>query len=327
MDIILLINSFSSDCPLTFVKMSLKLHIESYNQEVHFSFPNDIQVFMKREDLLHPLVSGNKFRKLKYNLIQAQQENHAVLLTFGGAYSNHIVATAAAAKEQGFQSIGIIRGEELESKIAENPTLSLAKSLGMQLIFVSRDLYRHKTEEFFIKDLQQRFGRFYLVPEGGTNEYAVQGCQEILTPKDASFDYICASVGTGGTIAGLIRASQSEQFVLGFSSLKTEYLQNEISKFAPCKNWGLNTDYHFGGYGKITPELIAFINDFYQKTTIPLDPVYTGKMMFGLNDLIAKKYFKKGSKILTIHTGGLQGIQGMNQFLTSKKSPNIIING
>ena len=235
MDIILLINSFSSDCPLTFVKMSLKLHIESYNQEVHFSFPNDIQVFMKREDLLHPLVSGNKFRKLKYNLIQAQQENHTVLLTFGGAYSNHIVATAAAAKEQGFQSIGIVRGEELESKIAENPTLSLAKSLGMQLFYVTREAYRNKTEAFFIKDLEQRFGRFYLVPEGGTNEFAVKGCEEILTPKDTMFDYICASVGTGGTLAGLVRASQSEQFVLGFSSLKNDELQNEIEAWLNSK--------------------------------------------------------------------------------------------
>lgn len=307
--------------------MSLSVHTEPYNQSVNLPFADGIQVFMKREDLLHPLVSGNKFRKLKYNLIQAQQENHSVLLTFGGAFSNHIVATAAAAKEQGFQSIGIIRGEELASKIAENPTLSLAKSLGMQLIFVTREAYRHKTDKTFIDQLRGQFGDFYLVPEGGTNECAVQGCEEILTPEDDSFDYICASVGTGGTLAGLIRASDTEQFVLGFSSLNTDYLQKEISKFATGKNWAINTDYHFGGYGKITPELIAFINDFYQKTKIPLDPVYTGKMMFGIQDLIAKKYFKKNAKILAIHTGGLQGIQGMNQFLTHKQLPNIIING
>lgn len=307
--------------------MSLSIHIESHNQLVNWSYPDDIQVYMKREDLLHPFVSGNKFRKLKYNLIEAENQKQNVLLTFGGAYSNHIAALAAAAHEKGFQSIGVIRGEELATKILDNPTLQFAHTKGMQFEFVTREQYRNKTNEDFINELHQKFGDFYLVPEGGTNEFAVQGCEEILTSEDITFDYICTSVGTGGTLAGLSRAAHDTQFVLGFSSLKTNYLQNEISKFAPNKNWEVNTDYHFGGYGKITLELIEFINEFYQQTKIPLDPVYTGKMMFGLNDLITQGYFKKGSKILAIHTGGLQGIQGMNQILKSKKLPNIIING
>lgn len=282
-----------------------------------------VELFIKREDLIHPIVSGNKFRKLKYNLIQAKRENHSTLLTFGGAFSNHIAATAYAGKENGFKTIGVIRGEELESKIHENPTLQFAQECGMKFEFVSREQYRLKEDTDFIKRLEAKFGSFYLVPEGGTNNLAVQGCQEILNEEDHVYNYICCAIGTGGTISGIINSAFSNQKVLGFPSLKGDFLQKDICKFAENENWDLITDYHFGGYGKITRELIEFINDFFEKHKIPLDPIYTGKMVFGVMDLINQNYFPKNSKILLIHTGGIQGVFGMNLKLKSKNLPTI----
>ncbi|WP_348823458.1 1-aminocyclopropane-1-carboxylate deaminase/D-cysteine desulfhydrase [Flavobacterium aestuarii] len=287
------------------------------NQKITY---NGITLEIKREDLLHPFISGNKFRKMKYNLLQAKTENQETLLTFGGAYSNHIAAVAYAGKEQGFKTIGIIRGDELGDKIAENPTLKFAQECGMQFEFVTREAYRHKTEPEFIDGLKQKFGSFYLVPEGGTNGYAIKGCEEILTEEDATFDYVCLAVGTGGTISGIINSALPHQKVLGFPALKGDFLKDEIRKFAHNENWDLITDYHFGGYGKVNEELIQFVNQFYRQTGVPLDPVYTGKMVFGVIDLIHKNFFPDNSKILLIHTGGLQGIQGMNTLLKKKNS-------
>lgn len=278
---------------------------------------------LKREDLLHPFVSGNKFRKLKYNLLAAKEQKHDTLLTFGGAFSNHIAAVAAAGKEFGFKTISIIRGEELESKIAENPTLSFAKGCGMQLHFISRDSYRHKDETEFINYLKNQFGNFYILPEGGTNALAVKGCEEILSQENDSFDYICVSVGTGGTMAGLVRASNETQQVLGFSALKGTFQTSEIEKYTSKTNFEITDAYCFGGYGKIDTDLIRFMNGFKNKTNIPLDPVYTGKMMFGIMDLLKKGYFKENSRIFAVHTGGLQGIEGMNQKLKKKNLPII----
>lgn len=295
------------------------------NQELQIQFPNSISITIKREDLLHPVVSGNKFRKLKYNLLQAKAENKKTLLTFGGAFSNHIAAVAFAAQEQGLQSIGIIRGDELGDKIESNPTLQFAQECGMQLEFVSREDYRLKKEPSFLKNLEQQFGDFYLVPEGGTNALAIKGCQEILTPEDSSFDYICCAVGTGGTISGIINSALPHQKVLGFPALKGDFLQDEIRIFVQNENWELITDYHFGGYGKVNEDLIHFINQFYIENQIPLDPVYTGKMVFGVMDLIQKNYFPAHSNILLIHTGGLQGIFGMNAKLKKKQLPIINI--
>lgn len=296
------------------------------NQKVLTSFPNTISVQIKREDLIHPFVSGNKFRKLKYNLLQAKTENYETLLTFGGAFSNHIAAVAFAGKEKGFKTIGIIRGDELAGKVAENPTLSFAQNCGMQLEFISREEYRLKSEVSFIENLKQKFGSFYLIPEGGTNDLAIKGCQEILTTEDADFDYICCSIGTGGTISGIINSVLPHQKVLGFPALKGDFLKEEICNFVQNENWELLTDYHFGGYGKVNEELIQFINQFYTENQIPLDPIYTGKMVFGVIDLIQKNYFPAGSKILLIHTGGIQGIQGMNIKLKNKQLPTIDIN-
>jgi 1-aminocyclopropane-1-carboxylate deaminase len=281
---------------------------------------------MRREDLIHPFISGNKFRKLKYNLLQAKTENQETLLTFGGAFSNHIAATAFAGKEQGFKTIGVIRGEELESMVSENPTLQFAQECGMYFKFVTREAYLHKTETGFIADLKTEFGDFYLVPEGGTNELAVKGCQEILSKEDADFDFICCAVGTAGTISGIINSVLPHQKVLGFPALKGDFLKEEIRKFARNQNWELITEYHFGGYGKVNPELIAFINQFYVENKIALDPIYTAKMVFGVMDLIDKNYFPNDSKILLIHTGGIQGIAGMNLKLKSKKLPIIDFN-
>ena len=297
------------------------------NQEIHTTFQNDISLTIKREDLIHPFVSGNKFRKLKYNLLQAKVENKTTLLTFGGAFSNHIAAVAYAGKEQGFKTIGIIRGEEILDKIEENPTLKFAQENGMQFEFVTREDYRHKSEVSFIEKLKEKFGDFYLVPEGGTNELAVKGCEEILTDEDAVFDYVCCAVGTGGTISGLINSALSHQKVLGFPALKGDFLTDEIRIFAKKDNWNLISDYHFGGYGKINLELIEFINAFFEENKVPLDPIYTGKMVFGVIDLIHKNYFPADSKILLIHTGGLQGIDGMNIKLKQKKLPILISNG
>jgi 1-aminocyclopropane-1-carboxylate deaminase len=282
-----------------------------------------VSLSMRREDLIHPFISGNKFRKLKYNLIQAKAENQDTLLTFGGAFSNHIAAAAFAGKEHGFKTIGIIRGDELESKILVNPTLKFAQECGMQFKFVSRESYRHKTETKFIENLKQEFGDFYYVPEGGTNTFAVQGCEEILSKDDSQYDFVCTAVGTGGTISGLINSILPHQKVLGFPALKGDFLNDEIRKFAHNEYWELITDYHFGGYGKVKPELIAFINRFYKENQIPLGPIYTGKMVFGVMDLIEKNYFPENAKILLIHTGGLQGIKGMNIKLKAKKLPII----
>lgn len=294
------------------------------NEQVNLPKEKGIELFVKREDKLHAFVSGNKYRKLKYNLLQAEKSGYKTLLTFGGAFSNHIAAVASAGNIIGFNTIGIIRGAELAGRISNNSTLNFAKQNGMQFKFVSRELYRNKRSESFLNKLKEVFGDFYLIPEGGTNQLAVKGCEEILTSEDKTFDYICCAVGTGGTISGLINCSKPSQQVLGFPALKGDFLKEDISKFATQTNWELITDYHFGGYAKINEELVAFINQFKSDNQISLDPVYTGKMLFGIKDLINKNYFPKGSKILAIHTGGLQGIEGMNTVLKKKNLPIII---
>ncbi|MCF8714009.1 1-aminocyclopropane-1-carboxylate deaminase/D-cysteine desulfhydrase [Joostella atrarenae] len=296
-----------------------------HNQEIVLKDTKkaSVRLFIKREDLIHPFISGNKFRKLKYNISEAEKLKHHTLLTFGGAFSNHIAATAYAGFENGLKTIGVIRGEELADKTEKNATLSFAEKHGMIFKYVSRSDYREKEDPIFTNKLKEEFGDFFLVPEGGTNNLAVKGCEEILEGEDFNFDYICTAVGTGGTISGLINCSQVRQQVLGFPALKGNFLQTEIRKFANQDNWDLQTDYHFGGYAKINQELIHFINEFKDETGIPLDPVYTGKMMFGILNLIKEGYFKEHTKILAIHTGGLQGISGMNERLKQKNLPLI----
>lgn len=294
------------------------------NQKINLISEKEIVLYIKREDLLHPIISGNKFRKLKYNLEEAKQKNKKTLLTFGGAFSNHILAVAGAGAEFGFNTIGVIRGEELENNIDANPTLSQAKDFGMQFHFISRDLYREKETQSFILQLQEKFGDFYLLPEGGTNFLAIKGCEEILTVEDKTFfTHVVCSTGTGGTFSGLVNSSTENQQLIGFSSLKGAFLSDVIRNFVTKSNWIINDDYHFGGYGKVNCELIQFINAFYKQTKIPLDPIYTGKMVYGVMDLIEKDFFPPNAKILMIHSGGLQGVKGMNLAL-QKKNREII---
>ncbi|MCB0473456.1 MAG: 1-aminocyclopropane-1-carboxylate deaminase/D-cysteine desulfhydrase [Flavobacteriaceae bacterium] len=304
--------------------MDFKLHSE--NEKVNFSLFKNIDVYIKREDKLHEHISGNKYRKLKYNLIKAKEEHQETLLTFGGAYSNHIAATAAAGEAFGFQTIGVIRGDELVDKIDENPTLHFAAECGMHFKFVSREVYRKKATGQFLESLKKEFGDVCILPEGGTNALAIKGCEEILQPDDAVFDYISVAVGTGGTISGLINSAMKHQKILGFPALKGDFLEEEIYKLTGKReNLQMVHDYHFGGYGKINTALVAFINQFREETNIPLDPVYTGKMMYGLAAMSRNGFFSPGTKILAIHTGGLQGIKGMNIHLKRKGYPLIDI--
>jgi 1-aminocyclopropane-1-carboxylate deaminase/D-cysteine desulfhydrase-like pyridoxal-dependent ACC family enzyme len=269
-----------------------------------------------RLDQVHPTVSGNKFFKLKYNLAEALKQNHRQVLTFGGAYSNHIYATAAAAKLAGLQSIGIIRGELLDEN---NPTLRSAKDAGMILKGLSRELYRDKTHSEFIDQLRQDWGEFYLIPEGGTNVLAIQGTSEILSSSQFNFSHLATPIGTGGTFVGLANSILPQQELLGISALKGEGIQEEMKQLLqthgiqPQGSLSIWTQYHHGGYAKWTSELIEFIHWFWESFGIPLDPIYTGKMAFACWDLLQKKYFKPGSRVVLIHTGGLQGNLGFTQ--------------
>ena len=282
------------------------------------------QLAIKPDYLIHPTVSGNKFRKLKYNLQTARFGNYKGLLTFGGAFSNHIAATAAAGQELKIPTVGVIRGEELISQVNSNPTLRYAKSCGMHLEFVSRSTYKIKTDPAYLQQLLTTFKDYYLIPEGGTNYLAIKGCEEILTEKDHSFDIICCPVGTGGTMAGLINGSLPTQKIIGFPALKGHFLKEDICKFATQSNWELCEDYHFGGYAKVDSKLINFMNEFKSTYKIPLDPVYTAKMMYGIFDGIRSGEIPKTAKVLAVHTGGLQGIEGMNLWLKQKNLKEIV---
>ena len=283
----------------------------------------NIQLSILREDLIHPEISGNKYRKLKYNFLEAEKLGFKKIITFGGAFSNHISATAAAGKEYGFETIGIIRGEELADKIEENATLRFAKNCGMQLHFISREDYRKKEENDFLETLNNKFPNSYVIPEGGTNDLAINGCKEILHENCAEYDFIATAIGTSGTIAGLMESAKPHQHILGFPSLKGDFIQNDIKNLTKKQNFTIFNEYHFGGYGKVSEELINFVNYFKQINQIQLDPIYTGKMVFGIFELIKNHYFRDYSKILMIHTGGLQGIEGMNQHLKKKNKITI----
>lgn len=286
-------------------------------QEIRDPLLNEkkVRLYIKRTDLTDEYISGNKWYKLKYNLIEAKKQGYKTILTFGGAFSNHIHATAAAGKKYGFNTIGIIRGEE---HLPLNPTLKSATENGMMIEYINRTLYRNKYDEKLIESFRNKFGDFYLVPEGGSNYLAIKGCAEIIDEIDIDYDFICSACGTGGTLAGLILGLDLKAFVLGFSVLKGgDFLNNNIHKLLSVyqktnlTNWNIILDYHFGGYAKINAKLIDFCNQFYLKHKILVEPIYTGKMLFGLLDLISKNYFPTGSTIVAIHTGGLQGIEGL----------------
>ena len=242
------------------------------------------------------------------------------IITFGGAFSNHIAAAASLGKEFGIETLGIIRGDELENSWQENPTLSLAHQNGMTFRFVTRETYRDK--ETLMKNLQEEFPESLVVPEGGTNENAVEGIQFMLNEETQDFDYLCSAIGTGGTLSGISKFAEEHQKVLGFKAVKDESLEKRILNFSKRQNFTI-FDASDGGFGKITDENIRFINTFYQDFGIVLEPVYTGKMLRKIFELIEEDYFPENSKILAFHTGGLQGIKGANEML-KKKNRNLI---
>ena len=290
-----------------------------------FLAERNIFLFVKREDLNHPTMSGNKWHKLNYNLQDAKMQGKDTLLTFGGAFSNHIYAVAAAGKIFNFKTIGIIRGEEHRPL---NPTLSFAIDNGMRIYYLDRTSYRKKSSSEIINQLQEKFGDFYLLPEGGTNDLAVKGCSEIISMIDIDFDYICCPCGTGGTLAGLISGLNGNKFALGFAVLKgASFLNENVNSFLKNSrndsfhNWDINLDYHFGGYARMNSTLMDFVSRFTSLTKIPIEPIYTGKMLFGIYDLVLKDYFKEGTRIIALHTGGLQGLKGLSDKL---KKINII---
>ena len=269
----------------------------------------DLQVFIKRDDLIHPLISGNKWRKLKYILKKASEQNKTHLVTFGGAFSNHLLATAAAAARFGFKSTGIVRGEEVE-----NSTLFLCRLHGMQLIFVDRDSYRDKPalfNKYFADDIKAIF-----IDEGGASAEGANGCAELIDELTETYDHIFCACGTGTTAAGIINGLQKHQLNTEFHAIPVfkngGFIKDEIDRFltAPA-NYQLHTDYHFGGYGKVADELIGFVKLFVASTGILIEPIYTGKMLYALYDLAEKKHFAPGSRILVIHTGGIWGLLGM----------------
>lgn len=265
-----------------------------------------VMLTVKRLDMVHPQISGNKFYKLKYNFIEAQQQGFTKILTFGGAYSNHIAATAFASHQFGFESVGIIRGEELAHKKL-NPTLQTAQDFGMQLHFVSRNKYRLKQQIDYLAHLEQQYPQHYVIPEGGTNQLAIRGCMEILTTDDLNnFDLICTAVGTGGTITGLIEASTVQQKILGFSALKGTFLTDEVAQLTQKNNWEITDEFCFGGYAKTAPELMQFIQRIEQQYDIVLEQIYTAKMLYGIEQMILQAKITPDQRVLIIHTGGLQ---------------------
>lgn len=308
--------------------MFIDLNLPSPLQEIeHDLLKNQgIRLYIKRDDLIHPIISGNKWRKLKYNIADFQQSHKPQLLTYGGAFSNHIYATAAAGKMYNFKTIGIIRGEK---NTPLSSTLDFAEKQGMHLHFVSRAAFSDKKN--LHAEIQNRFGDFYDLPEGGANAFAIKGCSEIVAEVNRQLttppQYWCVACGTGGTLAGIIAASEPRQNVMGFSVLKSydwaQVMDGLLGRFQDTyflneknsdtsKNWTINADYHFGGYAKWQPSLIESMNDFKEKYGIPLDPIYTGKLFFGIFDLLKKGYFRPSSTIVALHTGGLQGIEGFN---------------
>ena len=269
---------------------------------------NNISVSVIRIDKIHAIISGNKWFKLKYNLENALRQNMPHIITFGGAWSNHIAATAFLCQQTGLQCTGFIRGEK---PALFSETLRDAERFGMELNFVSRESYRNKNS--LIESIQKRFPDSYIIPEGGENEAGIRGASEILDliPEN-QFTHIACAIGTGTTMAGLVQALQNSAQIVGIPVLKFQSGKNNIEDFIKSSNpyhnnWSLFYDYHFGGYAKFNDELISFMNQLYRENGIPTDIVYTGKLFYAVNDLIAKKYYEEGSNILMIHSGGLQG--------------------
>ena len=283
--------------------------------ENELTLSHKVNLYLLRLDTIDFYSGGNKLFKLKYNLEEAQKQGFKKILTFGGAWSNHLAA-AASVNSSSLPIIAVVRGEE--PKIYSD-TLNYCKEKGVELHFVSRVDYRNKIEPFFIDTLKNKFGDFYLLPEGGSNELAVKGCKEIIDYIPVDFDYICTPVGSGGTLAGITTALKAHQQAIGFSALKgADYLTDEVNKLienseSQNSKFSIINEYHFGGYAKTTAELLSFKTDFENQFNVPLDFVYTSKMMYGIFDSIKRGNFKEDLTVVAIHTGGLQGNKGFEK--------------
>ena len=284
-----------------------------------------VRLLLWRDDLVNPDLPGNKARKLKYNLAAARQQGHHTLLTFGGAYSNHIAAVATAGRLFGFKTIGLIRGDaptEGTERPPLNPTLARATADGMALHYLDRSSYRRRAAPEFIAEQLARFGPAYVLPEGGTNALALPGCAELVAEirHRTGFDALAVAAGTGGTLAGLLTGLNGQQHVVGVAALKNGgFLQAEVDELTQqavgqrFTNYSLQTGYHCGGYAAYSAELLAFIRQFRARHGVLLDPIYTGKLLMGVLDLIAQGYFARGSTVVAIHTGGLQAWAGWHE--------------
>lgn len=292
----------------------LQLQLPSPLQQLRHPLFNQkqVEVWIKRDDLIHAEVSGNKWRKLIYSIEAAKSENKKQILTFGGAYSNHIVATAIACEANGLDSIGLIRGEAHKPL---NPSLKKAKQAGMQLVYLERSLYKRKRSTAFLDELKQKYPNAFIVPEGGANPEGVKGCKQILKEVPFEVNYVLCSAGTGTTAAGLLSKIDNAELIVipaikGDLGIKQDIL-NLIEQEGHSPKLKMVYDYHFGGYAKIKSDLVEFANNFFIDFGIPLDLVYTAKMAYGFWDLLKQDYFSPKSKVLLVHTGGLQGNEGI----------------
>ncbi|MDO6444748.1 pyridoxal-phosphate dependent enzyme [Colwellia sp. 1_MG-2023] len=276
-----------------------------------------LHVQIKRDDLIDPIISGNKWRKLKYNLKHVKENGYKGIISFGGAYSNHIHALAFACKQHDLLAIGVIRGE---AHFAENFTLSKAKQWGMALKFVDRITYRKRDTVEYLQQLSQQYPGYFIVPEGGSNTLALKGVAEICHElnQQTHYDTLLTPVGSAGTLSGLIAGDNNQHKILGIAVLKqTDYLANEVRALLNDKvdrlfnNWQILNDYHDGGYAKFSPESLKKLQDFSAITGVPFEPIYSGKMILALLDLITINYFPPRHKIVLLHTGGLQGLGGL----------------
>jgi 1-aminocyclopropane-1-carboxylate deaminase len=276
-----------------------------------------LSVQIKRDDLIHPIISGNKWRKLKYNLLHVKKEGFKGIISFGGAYSNHIHALAYACNKQNINAIGIIRGE---AHYSGNFTLSMAKKWGMNLNFVDRATYRQRDNAEYLKHLSKQFPDYFIIPEGGSNDLAIKGVAEISTELniETQYDTLITPVGSAGTISGLITGDNNQHAILGIAVLKQQdYLQKEVNDLLEttgsqsANNWRILNDYHDGGYAKFTSNNLKQLLDFSAITDVPFEPIYSGKMILAVLDMIRSGYFQPHHRIVLLHTGGLQGLGGL----------------
>jgi 1-aminocyclopropane-1-carboxylate deaminase/D-cysteine desulfhydrase-like pyridoxal-dependent ACC family enzyme len=279
-----------------------------------------LRLLVKRDDLNHPYISGNKWRKLKHNLLQARRQNRTHLLTLGGAYSNHLAAVAAAGKEYGFLTTGIVRGERTEPL---NPTLSFASNCGMQFLFTSRGSYATSPPAEWTRLAGLDPDRTFFIPEGGSNCLALPGLAELVLELNVQMEqapyFLCTACGTGGTLAGIAAALPLHCRALGIPVLKADFMEGAVRELltacgqASPGNWQVVNGYHFGGYAKFKPGLIDFMNGFKREFGIPLDPVYTGKLFCAVFDLAEQGFFPPGANVVLLHSGGLQGLAGFRE--------------